>query len=105
MRFLLITLLAASLAVAQPLQAQTGDFDAAMTQYERGHHAQAFAQFAHLADAGHPEAARIAWLMQRHGERLYGQRFEATPWQQLAWAWRWQCGAACEPLAAARSGC
>lgn len=108
MRPILITLLAATLTAALPLHAQTDSFDAAMAQYETGHHAQAYAQLARLADAGHPEAARIAWLMQRHGERLYGQRFEATPLQQLSWQWRLQCGPSCTgpaPAVVTASGC
>lgn len=50
-------------------------FDTALQAYERCHWNDAFAQFAGLADAGHPAAARIAILMQAHGPRLFAARF------------------------------
>lgn len=84
-------------------------FESAQALYVKGDYAQAYGQFAELADAGHTEASRIAWLMNRHGIRLYGRTFEATPYQQLSWHWRQSCGIDCSdrqlPLRLAGSGC
>jgi hypothetical protein len=95
--------------VAQPVSgAPAADaLAAAHEAYERGHWPQAFAAFAQRADEGHAEAARIALLMHRHGSTLYGQHFEASPYQQLQWRWWLQCGADCAPsrVATAASGC
>jgi hypothetical protein len=98
-------ILALPLLALAPARAQPIDIDAAHEAYAQGHYDRAYAGFSRLADAGHADAARIAWLMHRHGERLYGRPFEATPYQQLNWAWRWQCGSACEPVVVAQAGC
>ena len=54
----------------------------AQQDYERSHWPQAFAAFTLLATQGHADAARVAWLMHRHGPRLYGQHFVLTAAQQ-----------------------
>ena len=60
-------------------------FEAAQAAYERNQWPQAYAAFAHLADDGHGEAARIALQMWRHGPRLFGQCFQAAPARRDAW--------------------
>lgn len=84
-------------------------FESAQALYDKGDYTQAYGRFAELADAGHAEASRIAWLMNRHGRRLYGRAFEATPYQQLSWQWRQSCGFDCgdrqQPPRLTASGC
>jgi hypothetical protein len=60
-------------------------FARAMRAYAHDHYPQAFADLASLADSGHGEAARIAWLMHRYGLRLYGGRFEVEPGRAGRW--------------------
>lgn len=60
-------------------------FEQAMAVYERGVWPAAYAALGAVADDGHGEAARIVLLMQRHGERLYGQRFETPPKRLQHW--------------------
>lgn len=78
-----------STVVAAGEQGEAGEsadtFARAMQAYARDHYAQAFAELAPLADHGHTEAARIVWLMQRHGPRLYGQRFAVEPVRAERW--------------------
>ena len=59
---------------------------AAMADYQAGHWPEAYQGLAALADAGDPDAARLAGLMVRQGPLLYGQRFDASPERQAAWA-------------------
>jgi hypothetical protein len=78
-------------AVPVPAQSAAGGagaraFDAALIDYERNHWPQAFAALARLADAGHPEAARIAWQMWRYGGALYRHDFAASARQVQAWS-------------------
>ena len=77
----------ASLAAlaAAPAAAADDGFAAAMGAYDEGRHALAYDRLVALADAGHPEAARIALLMLRYGPRLYGVRLAATPTQVDRW--------------------
>jgi len=93
-------------AAAQPA---TAEFDAALEAYERNHWPEAYRAMSRLADGGHREAARVALQMLRYGHVLYGQRFEATPYQELSWTWLQQCGADCaerlKQTAVAPSGC
>jgi hypothetical protein len=70
-------------AAANDTSADT--FASAMWAYSHDHYPQAFADLASLADRGHGEAARIAWLMHRHGPRLYGRRFEVEPARAGRW--------------------
>jgi hypothetical protein len=60
-------------------------YDQAQVEYEIGHFASAFAIYAALADEGHAGAARIAFLMWRHGARTYAMRFDARPEQLARW--------------------
>lgn len=60
-------------------------FDEAMSHYEAGRYAQAFAMFSRLADCGHRDAARIAMQMRRHGAQLYGMAFTASEPQINRW--------------------
>ncbi len=59
---------------------------AAMADYQAGRWPEAYQGLAALADAGDPDAARLAALMVRQGPLLYGQRFDASPERQAAWA-------------------
>ena len=70
-------------------------FDSAQALYDKADYERAYQRFAELADAGHADASRIAWLMNRHGLHLYGRTFAATPYQQLSWHWRKNCGLDC----------
>ena len=60
-------------------------FTEAMEQYEQGKWSGAYGRFVALADHGHPEAARIALLMQRHGVKLYGSDWGASQPQVDRW--------------------
>ena len=84
-------------------------FEAAQILYDKGDYGSAYIRYAELADAGHAEASRIAWLMSLHGQRLYGRTFEATPPQQRSWRWRMVripgCAEAKQPPELAVSGC
>ena len=53
--------------------------------YESNHWVKAFTTYADLADAGHYEAARIAYQMWRYGVPLYSTRFLARPEQLKKW--------------------
>lgn len=102
--------LAASLLATSALAQTPADaaFDSAQALYDRGDYETAYQRLAELADGGHAEASRIAWLMNRHGLRLYGQSFAATPYQQLSWQWRKTCGLDCADRQQARpsgAGC
>lgn len=59
--------------------------DEAQASLERGHWPQAYTLFATLADEGDAQAARVAFLMHRHGLLLYGQRFDADAARRLRW--------------------
>ena len=100
----LLTTVAA--ATAQPAVVE---FDAELDTYELNHWPDAYQAMSRLADGGHGEAARVALQMLRYGHVLYGQRFEATPYQELSWSWLQRCGADCADLlrqtAVAPSGC
>ncbi len=60
-------------------------FDEAMQHYQDGRWAAAYGRFAALADRGDAESARIALLMLRHGERLFGSKWSATQEQIKHW--------------------
>jgi hypothetical protein len=64
-------------------------FTEAMTQFKQGQWSGAYGRFAALADHGHPEAARIALVMLRNGETMYGSKWGASQpqidkWMKLA---------------------
>lgn len=56
-----------------------------MAAYEVRHFHDAYARLVRLADEGHPEAARIALVMARHGPRVYGADLAATLAQRRQW--------------------
>ncbi len=74
-------------APAQAEQASLDDsaFAEALDAYERNHWPRAFQALAELADGGHAEAARWAWLMVRHGPALYHQHFDPDPQRRQRW--------------------
>lgn len=91
-QFACATLIVALLSCAAPAQAAGGSeadppFERAVLAYERNHWDEAWAGFAVLADAGDPEAARIALLMQRHAKDLYGATWIVPP----EWLQHWSC--------------
>jgi len=57
----------------------------AMRLLESGQWQRAFKSLAGLADAGHPQAARVALLLVRRGSRLFGGSFRAGTQQQQCW--------------------
>ena len=62
-----------------------GALDTAQQAYEEGRWEAACRQFAALADGGDAEAARIAWLMHRHGLPLYRSVLPASDAQRVRW--------------------
>lgn len=66
-------------------QAQLPSMAEAWGDYERCHWREAFRAFAILADAGDPEAARMAVAMARHGSLLYQQDFEVAAQRLDSW--------------------
>jgi hypothetical protein len=60
-------------------------FEEAMTHYKQGKWSGAYGRFAALADHGHPEAARIALVMLRHGQEMYGSQWGASQPQINQW--------------------
>ena len=69
---------------ATPNQAPSA-FDRAIAHFAHGRWKAAFDELVPLADAGHPEAARIAMLMTTRGPRLFGRTFTASPEQRRLW--------------------
>lgn len=59
--------------------------DGAHRAYEQGRWEAAYSTFAALADSGDAEAARIAWLMHRHGPALYRTELPASDAQRARW--------------------
>ena len=76
----------------KPAAAQTAskaEFDQALDDYRQGRQTAAYGTFTRLADAGDVEAARIALILLRHGERLHGAAWGASQpqinhWMKLA---------------------
>lgn len=62
------------------------DFGQAVALYERRRWDTAFDMLCRLADRGDTPAAKLALLMLRYGEALYGTRFGARPEQIARWA-------------------
>lgn len=90
----------AAAAQADP-PASLAPFDAALLEFEQCHWPQAFERFAALADTVHPQAARIALLMQAHGPRLFAGRHAASAEQRAHWL---DLAAASLPLLEAQPG-
>jgi hypothetical protein len=59
---------------------------AALQLVRAGRHAQAYAEFAALADHDDPAAALIALAMVGHGPSLFGSAWSATPGQLRRWS-------------------
>lgn len=76
-------------------------FAQAMSDYEDNRWQQAFDQFASMADQGNGQAARMAWLMWRHGPELFDRGFFATAMQRQRWLDTWHCSEGIERLACA----
>ena len=62
-----------------------GALDDAQRAYDEGRWETAYRTFATLADVGYADAARIAWLMHRHGPSLYRTVLPASDAQRLRW--------------------
>ncbi len=82
---LLAVAAAAGSPAARAGAADDAAFVQAMDAYERQHDGAAFQVLARLADAGHPEAARIALLMCVHGARLFRGTCTASDERRRAW--------------------
>lgn len=81
---------AAALPGLQRLPASVGDgdfdrFGRALAAYANNDWAQAYATLGALADEGHRESARLALQMTRHGQHLFGMRFELSARRQAYW--------------------
>lgn len=81
-----IVLASIAFAAGPAAAAPTPAFDEAMQHYQDGRWAAAYGRFSALADGGDIESARIALLMLRHGERLYGSKWSATQEQIRRWS-------------------
>jgi hypothetical protein len=77
-------------------------FQEAMLAYERNHWSLAFLLLSALADSGHPESARIALQMWRHGPRLYRSEFNVGTRQIERWTLVWACSDDATPVACRR---
>jgi hypothetical protein len=71
---------------APPADATDDPFGQALEACAQGRWSQAYAVLATLADAGHPEAGRLALQMARHGQRLFGLRCQLPPARRARWA-------------------
>ena len=61
-------------------------FAQAMQLLHTGRRADAYGRMVALANAGHPDAARLAITMCRHGLRLYGSDWDCSPAELNEWA-------------------
>ncbi len=79
--------LLASMATAARAQETSGAevWQRAQEDYAVGRYADAYGGFAHLADSGRAEAARVAIQMHRFGPMLYRQSFTASREQLRQW--------------------
>ena len=94
--FAAIVSLCASACLAQaPAPTPATVWALALKSYQQGRWSSAYGRFAHLADMGHPDSARIALFMLRYGPRLYGTPWSASPTQVEDWSM-----AAAKPLPA-----
>jgi hypothetical protein len=76
---------AAGAQAAAPADLQL-KFEAAQARYRAQQFAGAYGRFVELADRGHADAARIAWMMYRWGTPLYGAAWYASAPQIRAWS-------------------
>jgi len=72
-------------ARATPSTTVSSGFEHAINHFAHGHWSDAFDELVRLADAGDPEAARIAMLMAVRGPRLFGRTFPASSSQRKRW--------------------
>jgi hypothetical protein len=77
---------AAQSSAAAPATVMERAMEAAMEDYAVQRFDAAFVQLTRLADEGHPQAARIAWLMVRHSRTLYGRDWSASQERLALWA-------------------
>lgn len=61
-------------------------FEAAVQEYRAHRFEGAYGRFVQLADLGHPEAIRIAWMMYRNGKTLHGSAWYLSPSQIERWS-------------------
>jgi hypothetical protein len=66
-------------------EARANEFEEAIQLLEDGRWHESFCHLAQLADAAHPQAARIALLLVARGSALFGGSFIATEKQRRAW--------------------
>ena len=78
-------------SIAQSTSPPTDGLERARIEMERNHWPEAFELLTRLADAGDPEASRLALQMWRYGHALYGQRFEARKDQIERWSQACEC--------------
>lgn len=85
---LLAALSCSALAQSAPPRGSDLDrrFEAAVREYRAHRFAGAYGRFVQLADQGHPEAMRIAWMMYRHGMTLHGSAWYLSPPQIERWS-------------------
>lgn len=72
-------------SAAAPTVGRAQRFDEAMCLMEDGCWERAFTRLAELADAGHPQAARIAMVFVQRGASLFGGHFSASARQRECW--------------------
>lgn len=86
------TIASADDASQRPENEALPTIDDARLLYERNQWRPAFEAYSRLADAGDPEAARVALMMSTHGPGLYGTVLPAGP--QRIERWRRMTGVA-----------
>ena len=67
------------------LTANNGDLGSAFDCFSAGRWDDAFEHLKALADAGNPDAARIALMLEAQGPRVFGKRFAIPPTQRERW--------------------
>ena len=82
-------LLALSLLIGSAAAAQDIAFPDAVRDYQAGRWSAAYGRFTSLANAGDPDAARVALFMYRNGPLLYRTHWDASEddielWTRLA---------------------
>lgn len=73
-------------STAGPVTDWDAEYRQAHVDYDANRWPAAYERLSRLADRGHPDAARMALLMWRHGAVLYGTRFDAAPSRREHWA-------------------
>ena len=78
---------------APPRTAFAPTFDAAAASLRAGRFAEAYGRFVALADDGNVDAGRVALVMHRFGQELFGSAWDASAEQLADWT-RWSGAAA-----------